>query len=87
MLDHIFICGTTLLSLIYDHVRPCHNYTSPNEHGKILQILIKYDTRYYLFAIHYDGQVMLPEIYPSKHGAFAQCCINVGPASKTVDQH
>ena len=47
MLDHIFICGTTFLSLLYNHVRPCHNYTSPNEHGKILQILIKYDTRYY----------------------------------------
>ena len=25
--------------------------------------------------------------YPSKHGAFTQCCFNVGPASKTVGQH
>ena len=25
--------------------------------------------------------------YPSKHGTFAQCCFNVGPASRTVGQH
>ena len=25
--------------------------------------------------------------HPSKHGAFTQCCFNVGPASKTVEQH
>ena len=25
--------------------------------------------------------------YPSKHDAFTQCCINVGPASKTDVQH
>ena len=24
---------------------------------------------------------------PSKHGAFTQCCFNVGPASETVGQH
>ena len=24
---------------------------------------------------------------PGKHGAFIWCCFNVGPASKTVDQH
>ena len=24
---------------------------------------------------------------PGKHGAFTQCCFNVGPASKTVAQH
>ena len=25
--------------------------------------------------------------FPSKHETFLQCCFNVGPASKTVDQH
>ena len=25
--------------------------------------------------------------YPRKHGAFTQCCFNVGPASKTMGQH
>ena len=39
-----------------------------------------------------QGQIGIPppptsQYHPSKHGAFTQCCFNVGPASKTQGQH
>ena len=33
------------------------------------------------------GEIVNPFPLPSKHGAFTQCCFNVGTASKTVCQH
>ena len=75
----ILLCGVYVVSVFRTvHLNQCHLY------GQLCSVRLVPHVMLYISVF---GRQSVRWLYPSKHGAFAQCCFDVGPASKTVGQH